>query len=153
MTSNVYVIHGPNLNMLGVREPAFYGKLTLTEINQKLLAKAEENMINLSIFQTNHEGQIIDLIHQALEKKIDYIIINAGAYTHYSYAIRDAIKAVAIPTIEIHLSNVHNREEFRHTSVIAPVCIGQITGFGHFSYFLALDMVVYREKDGNGQHK
>ncbi|MDQ2085295.1 type II 3-dehydroquinate dehydratase [Herbivorax sp. ANBcel31] len=135
---NVLVINGPNLNLLGTREKDIYGTETLEDIAKKANAEALKHNIDLSFIQTNHEGEIIDKIHEARDG-IDVIIINPGAYTHYSIAIRDAVKSVQIPTIEIHLSNVHAREEFRSKSVIAPVCVGQISGFGSKSYILAVN--------------
>lgn len=133
----VLVINGPNLNLLGIREKNIYGEETLEDIARKMNAEAEKLNVDLSFVQSNHEGEIIDKIHES-RGKIDVIIINPGAYTHYSIAIRDAIKAVEIPTIELHLSNIHAREEFRSKSVIAPVCGGQISGFGSAGYILAL---------------
>lgn len=133
----VLVINGPNLNLLGIREKNIYGEETLEDIARKMNAQAEKLNVDLSFVQSNHEGEIIDKIHES-RGKIDVIIINPGAYTHYSIAIRDAIKAVEIPTIELHLSNIHAREEFRSKSVIAPVCVGQISGFGSAGYILAL---------------
>jgi 3-dehydroquinate dehydratase-2 len=133
----VLVINGPNLNMLGKREKAVYGSETLLDIAQAVNVKSQELGLETDFVQSNHEGEIIDRIHAAKDV-YNVIIINAGAYTHYSIAIRDAIKAVELPTIEIHLSNIHAREEFRHTSVLAAVCVGQICGFGKNSYLLAL---------------
>jgi 3-dehydroquinate dehydratase-2 len=133
----VLVINGPNLNMLGKREKAVYGSETLLDIAKAVNEKSQELGLETDFIQSNHEGEIIDRIHAAKDV-YNVIIINAGAYTHYSIAIRDAIKAVELPTIEIHLSNIHAREEFRHTSVLAAVCIGQICGFGKNSYLLAL---------------
>lgn len=132
------VISGPNLNLLGKREPDIYGIETMDDIAAKIRDQAEALEVEVDFFQSNHEGEIIDEIHNALGV-YDSIIINPGAYTHYSIAIRDAIKAVDIPTVEIHISNIHVREEFRTKSVIAPVCIGQISGFGSDSYILGLD--------------
>jgi len=133
----VLVINGPNLNLLGVREKNVYGSETLLDIAKEVNVVSGELGLETEFIQSNHEGEIIDKLHAA-RGVYDVIIINAGAYTHYSIAIRDAIKGIQIPTIEIHISNIHSREEFRHTSVIAPVCIGQICGFGKMSYILAL---------------
>lgn len=145
----VLVIHGPNLNLLGQREPEIYGGKTLEELNSELVQLAKTNEIMLETFQSNHEGEIIDCIHSALEKNIGYIIINPGAFTHYSYAIRDAVAAVDIPTVEVHISNIYNREEFRKTSVISPVCIGQISGLGFQGYLLAVQYVISKERVAN----
>lgn len=134
----ILVINGPNLNLLGTREKDVYGSETLEDIARKLYIEAERLNVEIDFVQSNHEGEIIDKIHEA-RGKYDSLIINPGAYTHYSIAIRDAIKAVEIPTIEIHLSNIHAREEFRSKSVIAPACVGQISGFGSGSYILALN--------------
>jgi len=133
----ILVIHGPNLDLLGTREPQVYGKTSLAEINRSLKQSAKKSKISLTIAQSNHEGEIVDLIGDA-RGKFDMIIINPAAYTHTSIAIRDAVAASAVKTIEVHLSNIHAREEFRQTSLIAPVCIGQISGFGAQSYSLAL---------------
>lgn len=137
----VMVINGPNMNLLGKREPAIYGTETLQDLEKYIAREAEELNVEVEFFQSNHEGEIIDVIHKAMDEKIDGIIINAGAFTHYSYAIRDAIKGTGIKTIEVHMSNIHTREEFRTKSVIAPVCIGQITGFGFNSYIAALHLL------------
>ena len=138
--SRVLVIHGVNLNLLGKREPGIYGSKNFEEINEYIIKKAEANNQEIEIFQSNHEGLIVDKIHEAIEK-YDYIVINPAAFTHYSIAIRDAIAGVGIKTIEVHLSNIHKREEFRHKSVTAPVCVGQISGFSYFGYVMALDYV------------
>lgn len=132
------LIHGPNLNLTGMREPGIYGKNTLAEINAEVVRKCNGAGMECEVFQSNSEGALIDCIH-ATRETCHGILLNAGAYTHYSYAIRDAISAVCLPCIEIHMSNVHAREEFRHTSVIAPVCAGVIAGFGKNSYLLAVD--------------
>ncbi len=134
----ILVLNGPNLNMLSVREPGIYGNQTLAEMNSNIETYAKAFDIKCDFFQSNCEGEIIDAIHSVLEK-YDGCIINAGAYTHYSYAIYDAIKAVNKPFIEVHLSNVHSREDFRSVSVIAPACVGSIAGFGKNSYFLAVN--------------
>ncbi|MEG6615880.1 type II 3-dehydroquinate dehydratase [Peptococcaceae bacterium 1198_IL3148] len=137
----VLVLHGPNMNMLGKREPDVYGLLTLADINKKLQQLADELNIKLECFQSNHEGILIDKLHQAIDD-CDAVVFNPGAYTHYSYAIRDAVAAIKLPVIEVHLSNVHRREEFRSHSVIAPVASGQIMGLGVDSYLLGLRAAV-----------
>lgn len=134
---NALVIHGPNLNMLGQREKRIYGATTLPELNSMLVAEATTLQWDLSIVQSNSEGDIVSAIHEALGR-YECIIINPAAYTHYSIAIRDAIAACNVPTIEVHLTNIYKREEFRHKSVIAPVSVGQISGFGPYGYVLAL---------------
>lgn len=131
----IALIHGPNINLLGTRETNVYGTLTLEAIERGLRAAISDH--ELRSFQSNHEGVLIDFIHDA-RSWAQGIVINPGALTHYSYALRDAISAVRLPTVEVHLSNVDAREEFRHTSVIAPVCIGQISGFGWRSYLLGI---------------
>ncbi len=133
----ILVVHGPNLDLLGGREPNIYGRTTLKEINKKLKTLARKNKIALTIVQSNHEGEIVDLIGGA-RGKFDALLINPAAYTHTSVAIRDAIAASRVKAIEVHLSNIHAREEFRQTSLIAPVCVGQISGFGADSYLLGL---------------
>ncbi len=132
----ILVIHGPNLDLLGKREPQIYGKTTLEQINKTLKNLAKKAKISLTIVQSNHEGEIVDIIGDA-GKKYDCLIINPAAYTHTSVAIRDAIAASGIKTIEVHLSNIYAREEFRQTSLVAPVCCGSIAGFGSNSYYLA----------------
>lgn len=137
----ILFLNGPNLNLLGTREPEKYGRTTLAEIEAKVRKRAGElGATDVAFRQTNIEGELVNWIQEA-KGKFDWIVLNAAAYTHTSIALRDAIAAVQVPTIEIHLSNVHAREEFRHKSLIAPVCRGQITGFGAHSYLLALEAV------------
>lgn len=137
-TGKILIINGPNLDMLGVREPEIYGNKTLEAINGNILTYATGMRLNCDFFQSNCEGEIISEIHRVYSE-YDGCIINAGAYTHYSYAIRDAIACVGKPFIEVHLSNVNSREDFRKVSVIAPVCAGTIAGFGTNSYLLAIN--------------
>jgi 3-dehydroquinate dehydratase-2 len=136
------VLHGPNLNLLGQREPGIYGSVTLAEINRQLQLEAKKMAVEISPVQSNHEGVLVDAIHEALGKH-QGILINAGAYTHTSIAVRDAIAAVNLPVVEVHLSNIYQREEFRHHSYIASVAIGQISGFGMQSYILGLHALVH----------
>ena len=138
---NILVLHGPNLNLLGQREPGVYGSATLNDINQLLEAEAQALQVKISIQQSNHEGVLVDAIHSMLGQN-QGLLINAGAYTHTSVAIRDAIAAVNLPAVEVHLSNIYRRELFRHHSFIAAVAIGQISGFGHESYRLGLQALV-----------
>lgn len=133
----ILVVNGPNLNLLGKREPEIYGRSTLEELNGKLNDMAKELKIELKFFQSNHEGELIDFLHKEAPNA-DGLIINPGAFTHYSYALRDAISAVSIEAIEVHMSNIYAREEFRHKSVLAAVCQGHLTGFGFYGYAMAL---------------
>ena len=137
----IVVIHGPNLNLLGEREPGVYGSETFEKLNNDIMARASAYGIECEISQSNHEGEIIDKLHEA-RKSFDGVLLNAGAYTHYSYAIRDAISAIRIPVIEIHISNTASRDEFRHKSVIGPVCMASVAGFGRDSYILGMDGLV-----------
>lgn len=137
----VLILHGPNLNLLGRREPSVYGALTLEQINQMVAELAGELGVEAICRQSNHEGELIDLLHQA-GREMSAVIFNPGAYTHYSYALRDAVAAIGLPVLEVHLSNIHAREEFRRHSVIAPVAAGQISGLGAAGYLLALRAAV-----------
>jgi len=137
----VLIIHGPNLNLLGKREEAVYGKMSLDEIGKSLKVKAKELNLGLESFQSNHEGEIVQKVQDAKESGFSGIVINPAAYTHTSVATRDAISAIDIPVVEVHLSNIYAREEFRHTSLISPVAAGQIVGFGSKSYILGLEAV------------
>lgn len=139
MKKSILIINGPNLNLLGTRETGIYGKMTLSEINS-LISEKFSDVIKPEFFQSNAEGDIIDFIQN--NRNSDGILINPGAYTHTSIAIRDAIASVDLPAVEIHLSNVHSREEFRSRSIIAPACIGQLSGFGTFSYILGIEALI-----------
>ena len=140
-TQQFLVLHGPNLNLLGTRQPEVYGSDTLADIDARLHTWADEHDVTLRIVQSNHEGVLLDTIHESRDWS-QGIVINAGAYTHSSYALRDAISSVALPTIEVHLSNIHAREPFRHDSLLAPVCRGQICGLGWIGYQLALQALL-----------
>ncbi|MBR0260972.1 MAG: type II 3-dehydroquinate dehydratase [Selenomonadaceae bacterium] len=144
----ILVLNGPNLNLLGTREPEIYGRFTLNDINELLRERAVQSGVDtIDFFQSNYEGALVEAIQNA-RGRYDFILLNAGALTHYSIALRDAIAAVPVPVIELHLSNIHRREEFRHTSVLAPVVMGQICGFGVDSYIAALDIAIRRiQKD------
>lgn len=148
--ARILVVHGPNLNLLGERQPEVYGRQTLEEINRSLQALAEAEGVEVEFFQSNHEGAIIDRLHQA-RKVVDAVVINPGALGHYSYALRDAIASLPIPVVEVHLSNPHAREEFRHKLVLAPVCRGQVVGFGPYSYLLGLRAAIYLIREGTGR--
>lgn len=149
---NLLVLHGINLNMFGKRDPAQYGTATLAEIDRQLQALGNELGAQVSCFQTNCEGAMVERIHQAHSDGTDALLINAGAWTHYSYGIRDALAILTIPIIEVHMSNIHAREAFRHESVLAPVVYGQICGFGVDSYLLGLRAAVTAADPAPGQH-
>lgn len=142
----ILVIHGPNLNLLGEREPEVYGTMTLAELDRKLRATARRHGVTLRAFQFNGEGEIIDALHEH-RRWADGVVINPGAYTHYSYAIRDAIAGIGLPCVEVHLSDIHRREKFRSVSVIAPVCVSQVSGLGWRSYEQGLLSLVRRRPD------
>jgi 3-dehydroquinate dehydratase-2 len=148
--SRLLILHGPNLNLLGEREPEIYGRMTLEELNEEIRRFAASRGAEVRIFQSNHEGTLIDLIH-GHRRWADGIVINPGALTHYSYALRDAIAAVGVPTVEVHLSDIHAREPFRRVSVIRDVCVAQIAGKGHRSYLEGIELLleaVNAERDG-----
>lgn len=134
----VLVLHGVNLNMFGKRDPAQYGTITLTQINEQIEELASELGFEAACFQTNHEGAMVEKIHEAHTENVNAVVINAGAWTHYSYAVMDALGILKVPIVEVHMSHVHAREKFRHHSVIAPLAQGQITGFGVNSYLLGI---------------
>ncbi|MDP3538443.1 MAG: type II 3-dehydroquinate dehydratase [Azonexus sp.] len=140
--ARILVVHGPNLNLLGTREPEHYGQLTLSDINLALVRMAENVGVDLEAFQSNHEGALIERIHAAREQGVRAIIINPAAYTHTSVALRDALAAVSIPFVEVHLSNVHAREAFRHHSYFSDLAVGVISGLGHEGYLLALEYLL-----------
>ena len=142
----IMLINGPNLNMLGIREKGIYGARSYEEICNFVKEEAEKRRHEITLFQSNCEGEIIDELQKAYYEKYEGIIINPGAYTHYSYAIHDAIRGIDIPTVEVHLSNIHTREEFRHKSVTAPACIGQMCGFGENGYILAINALEMYKK-------
>lgn len=147
---SILVLHGPNLNLLGRREPEIYGSMTLENINRMIRQRAEAAGVLTDFLQSNHEGVLVDAI-QAAEGKYDCVILNAAAFTHYSIALRDAIAGVSVPVIEVHLSNIHKREEFRRHSVIAPVAAGQVCGFGAGSYLAALEAAIFKLDEGAGK--
>lgn len=139
--TRILLLHGPNLNLLGTREPDVYGAMTLDEVNRRVTAAAAQHGAELQTFQSNSEGALVDRLHQAMGQ-VNGVIFNPGAYTHTSVALRDAIAGTGLKIVEVHLSNVHAREEFRHNSLLAPVCVGQISGFGWRSYLLGLDAIL-----------
>ncbi|MBZ0301710.1 MAG: type II 3-dehydroquinate dehydratase [Anaerolineae bacterium] len=141
MPKKILLLHGPNLNLLGTRQPEIYGSVTLEQINDMAGRYAHGYGVELRADQSNHEGDLVDILHVA-RNWADGVVMNAGAYTHTSVALRDAISATSLPVVEVHLSNVHAREEFRHHSYLAPVCIGQISGFGWRSYVLGIDALL-----------
>ena len=141
--AKIFVLNGPNLNLLGTREPEIYGKTTLQDINDRIERRARKAGIEVDFLQSNYEGVLVDAIQEA-NHRYDYIIFNAAAFTHYSIAIRDAVAAIDVPVIEVHLSNIHQRETFRHTSVLASVAMEQISGLGAESYMAALEAVIYK---------
>ena len=139
---NILVLNGPNLNLLGLREPSIYGSTTLADLRKRVEERALQHSCTVQFVQSNHEGGLVDVIHQAMVDKVDGILFNPAAYTHTSIAIRDALLAVSIPTVEVHLSNVYRRETFRHTSTISDVVVGTISGFGIDGYLLGLEALV-----------
>ena len=149
--TNILVIHGPNLNLLGTREPEIYGADTLDGINQRLNQMAQQYGVSLQTFQSNNEGEIVSTIQRAVANQVDFVIINPAAYTHTSVAIRDAFLATRLPFIEVHLSNVHAREEFRMHSYLSDLAVGVIGGFGKTSYLLALEAAVIHCKQSANQ--
>lgn len=141
MAKGILLLHGPNLNLLGTREPTVYGRMTLADINEALSRQVAPYALDLRAAQSNHEGELIDQLHKA-QAWADGVVFNPGAYTHTSIALRDAVSAINMPVVEVHLSNVHAREEFRHKSLLSSVCLGQIAGFGWHSYALAVDALM-----------
>ncbi len=141
-TPTILVLHGPNLNLLGTREPSVYGRISLPEVNRVVQDHATASGARAVCRQSNHEGELVDWIQSAAREGFRGIVFNPGAFTHYSVALRDAVASVRVPVVEVHLSNIHSREEFRHRSVIAPVAVGQISGFGPASYLLGVDALL-----------
>ena len=146
MSQHFAVVHGPNLNMLGKREVSIYGSKTLEDINGDIEKAAHSLGVSVEFFQSNGEEGLVSFVQSCIDKA-DGVIINAAAFTHYSYALRDAIASINKPTVEVHISNIHKREEFRHLSVIAPVCVGQICGFGAFGYVMGLEALIHLGKE------
>ena len=142
MMMKILVLNGPNINFLGIREKEIYGSKDYNNLLEQLEAKGKSEDVTIDVFQSNSEGEMIDRIQEAYYDGTDGIVINPGAYTHYSYGIRDALASITVPKIEVHISNIHTREEFRRTSVTAPVCNGQITGLGFNGYMLAVDAIL-----------
>ena len=151
----IMVINGPNLNMLGIREKNIYGTFTYEDLCKYIetYPNYKEKDIDFTFLQTNHEGEIVNFIHKAYTEKYDGIVLNAGGYTHTSVAIHDAIKAVSIPTVEVHISNIHAREEFRKVCMTSPACVGQITGLGKLGYVLAVEFLLQNTQGGNNGNK
>ena len=151
----IMVINGPNLNMLGIREKNIYGTFTYEDLCKYIetYPNYKEKDIDFTFLQTNHEGEIVDFMHKAYTEKYDGIVLNAGGYTHTSVAIHDAIKAVSIPTVEVHISNIHAREEFRKVCMTSPACVGQITGLGKLGYVLAVEFLLQNTQGGNNGNK
>ena len=151
----IMVINGPNLNMLGIREKNIYGTFTYDDLCKYIetYPNYKERDIDFTFLQTNHEGEVVDYIHKAYTEKYDGIVLNAGGYTHTSVAIHDAIKAVSIPTVEVHISNIHAREEFRKVCMTSPACVGQITGLGKLGYVLAVEFLLQNTQGGNNGNK
>ena len=151
----IMIINGPNLNMLGIREKNIYGTFTYEDLCKYIetYPNYKEKDIDFTFLQTNHEGEIVDYLHKAYTEKYDGIVLNAGGYTHTSVAIHDAIKAVSIPTVEVHISNIHAREEFRKVCMTSPACVGQITGLGKLGYVLAVEFLLQNTQGGNNGNK